>query len=300
MMGKGGTEWPLSLHAQRESLSSRVIAHLSPAPARLTRLPLQKLREDALAASPKPKPFPRAQHTAPPSPPLSRRTPPSSRPGTATLSGHSPAGGAGVAARGGSQGRSSTTRACSYGQRSATGQGGGQPDFEGFLARQEKFVQVPAGSFTSVQGLQGQSRLAASGCPGRDVKPASRSPPAPLPACSLLHPAEAGREAGVRALCHTGAARHHVAGLAPPAGAPTAACQWRSWCCRGARGAGRPACPPCQRRHRFQVGWRAAAGAWPEQLRRRRHLRAGRCWRQPGAASQPAQHLAARSGQAGP
>lgn len=116
---------------------------------------LQKQRAEMLAASPKAKPFPRAQHTHPPSPPLSRRSPPISRPGSApppgmlcasleqaatelTATGQGTPG----SSPGRTLGRSTTAKAASYWQRWGLDPGA---DFEGFLQRQEKFVLVGGG-----------------------------------------------------------------------------------------------------------------------------------------------------------
>lgn len=116
---------------------------------------LQKQRAELLAASPKAKPFPCAQHTQPPSPPLSCRSPPLSRPGSAPPPGMLSASleqaateltAKGQDTPGSSSGRvlgcSTTAKAASYWQRWGLERGA---DFEGFLQRQEKFVQVGGG-----------------------------------------------------------------------------------------------------------------------------------------------------------
>lgn len=121
---------------------------------------LQQQRAALLAASPRAKPFPRAQHTNPPSPPLSRRSPPISRPGSAPPPGLLCASleqaavqvelaGLGELAAGelGSRARlatgralecSSTARAASYWQRWGLEAG---PDFDGFLQRQKSLCR---------------------------------------------------------------------------------------------------------------------------------------------------------------
>lgn len=107
----------------------------------------QEVQQQMLAASPKPKPFPRAQHTNPPSPPLSRRSPAVSRPGSAPPPGWAAAAAAAqlqpaeeVATAGPRLlGRTNTGHAAAYWERFGLE---GSNDFDGFLQRQEKFTQV--------------------------------------------------------------------------------------------------------------------------------------------------------------
>ncbi|PRW39317.1 pathogenesis-related genes transcriptional activator [Chlorella sorokiniana] len=168
------------------SASARLYAHavnLQERQRQAAALWEHKQRAELLAASPKPKPFPRAQHTHPPSPPLSRRSPPISRPGSAPppglLCSSLEQAAAGLAATGfdaerpaagRALERSTTAKAASYWQRWGLEPGA---DFDGFLQRQEKFVQALGAKLDAER--QHPAALQAEGAsPGAHLSPGSR------------------------------------------------------------------------------------------------------------------------------
>ncbi|KAI7841492.1 hypothetical protein COHA_004885 [Chlorella ohadii] len=177
------------------SASARLYAHavdLQGRQRQAAALRDQEQRAALLAASPKAKPFPRAQHTNPPSPPLSRRSPPVSRPGSAPPPGLLCAsleqaavqvelaglgglaagelGGRAHQAAGRAPERSTTGKAASYWQRWGLEAG---PDFDGFLQRQEKFVQALGAKLDAERHLPAAQQAAAA-APGAHLSPGSR------------------------------------------------------------------------------------------------------------------------------
>lgn len=110
---------------------------------------MQLLQQEALAASPRVRPFPRTIYSSAPSPPLSRRSPPPSRPVSALAPGGAASAAAAqlAAGMGGQEGRSAA-----YWRRFGLG---AEPDFAGFLERQHKFARVSLADLLEVLGCQG-------------------------------------------------------------------------------------------------------------------------------------------------